>query len=175
MKESNRRTSKAKRSKDADKKNGINTTSADNEQTRCLAADIQLKADEDKAASDPQDQDQLMREYAKRVEDMKATVQKDLAASKYSFELAKIGYDIYTDIEVYDYDVMLDILEGNGYCRDCADAFIDSFSLTSELSTGSEKLVIRRKEKVETEFMFSKMIERQAEEQRKQAVKNGGK
>jgi len=57
MKESNRRTSKAKRSKDADKKNGINTTSADNEQTRCLAADIQLKADEDKAASDPQDQD----------------------------------------------------------------------------------------------------------------------
>lgn len=157
-----RKTKKTKGSKDASK----SISNAAREQN-CLAADIQQEDSKLECANSSQ----LMQDYAQQVESMKRAVENDLVAQKYSFKLAKIGYDIYTDIEVYDYDIMLDILQGNGYCYDCANAYIDSFTLTSELSVGSEKLVIRRKEKVATEFMFSKMIERQAAAQKKQAEK----
>ena len=113
--------------------------------------------------------------YIKFIDQLEDRVLKDIDDGKFSFELAKVGYDMYTDIVVYDYDLMLEILMANGYCPECADAFINAFafwrSKPADVNNWMDFIVIKRKEKAETELMFQEYMQKYIKEEKRKAKK----
>lgn len=135
---------------------------------KSTASDVQLKCRIQAENLDEANQETI----DKYVDDLVDDVCERIKAGKFDFELAKIGYDMFTDTVVYDYDVMRDILVANGYCPNCSEVFIECFSECDDC------VVIRRKEKVETDMMFADYMEKYAKEEKrkaKAAAKKNGK
>ena len=97
-------------------------------------------------------------DFMKFVDDLEDRILSEIDEGLYSFKPAVIGYDMYSDAVIYDYDIMMGVLTANGYCGDCANTFINSFAFWN--STPGERkqftpsnIVIFRKEQADVACM----------------------
>lgn len=95
--------------------------------------------------------------FVKFVDKLETQVLDDISQGLYSFELAKIGYDMYSEAVIYDYDMLMKVLIANGYCAECSDTFITAFAFQN--SSGKEgeftpaNVIIVKKEQLEVNEM----------------------
>lgn len=97
-------------------------------------------------------------DFMKFVDDLEDRILSEIDEGLYSFEPATIGYDMYSDAVIYDYDIMMQVLTANGYCGDCANTFINSFAFWNSTPEKGKQftpsnIVIVRKEQADVACM----------------------